>query len=460
MILKKSFEIDQFYNLSFALKMILVMAIFINCIAAQHYDLIQPKGQFTMEITGNPKKVVQPATNLTVVKVVDPSNGHLQYRYDIITPVVDDFHFVLALDSSSSLKSSLNSNEAIAVINAVPRFIEDAIRDHNDKNFNISIVSWDDNIDFAYSPFSNINSRKTRLVDLKNASLDLKKYNIFGGINDTGYKYSCFDEDRTDLSTAVGAAINILDTNPPIKYHRTSNFTIVVVGDGEYTKCDEALIKEAQNKGYAVYAVLLDYSKTSDMFSHLQNITGDKNRVFTCVADENTLEKNLELQLKNALEKALSEPIAEDVVLYDHFNDYIPPGKDASVEVVGFPGTRIAISPVVFNDTMMIKLPNGLNAKNVTRITVDARIDLRNLATSSGNPMPSWSEMRNNSKSTLSYRWLRERYPFEIELPESSINITGPISTGQTISKSIEAEPVATGKGFNFGMLVSRVLGM
>jgi hypothetical protein len=55
------------------------------------------------------------------------------------------------------------------------------------------------------------------------------------------------------------------------------------------------------------------------LLSHLQNITGYKDRVFTCVADKSTLEENLRLQLKNALEMALSEPVAEDVVLYDYF---------------------------------------------------------------------------------------------------------------------------------------------
>jgi hypothetical protein len=444
MILNKSSKRNQLYILIFLFS-IIIMAIFINSAFGQRYDLIQPKGQFMMEITGNPKDAVQRETNLTIVKVVDPSNGRLQYRYDIITPVVDDFHFVLALDSSSSLKASPNSDEAIAVINAVPMFIDETIKNHGDKKFSISIVSWDDNIDFAYSPFNNKDSGSAKLVKIQNASTDLKRYQVFGRVNDTGYKYSCLDEDHTDLSLPVDSAINILDKNPPIKYHRTSNFTIIVVGDGEYTKCNEKLIREAQDKGYAIYAILLDYSKSSDMFSHLKNITGDENRVFTCIADENTLESNLKLQLKNALEKALSEPVAEDVILYDHFNDFIPPGKSASIEVVGFPGTRRPITPNISNNSIMIKMPTGLSAKNVTRITLDAHIDLKNLATSFSNRASTRNESSDNSKSTLSYRWLRERYPFEVELPESSINITGPIYAGQAI---------------NFRIWIARVLGM
>jgi len=457
MIPKRLFKKDHVYILSFALMMFLIAVAFINLTAAQHYDFNQPKGQFTMEITGNPKKEVQQETNLTVVKVVDPSNGRLQYRYDIITPPVDDFHFVLALDSSSSLKASSNSDEAKAVITAVPNFIDDTILRHSDKNFYLSVVSWDDNVDFASGPFTNSDPRNAKLVKIGNVSKEIKNQRIFGKVNDTGYKYSCLDEDHTNLSVPISAAINILDSNPPIKYHRTQNFTILVIGDGEYTKCNEKLIRDSQDKGYAVYVVLVDYSKSSDLFSYLQNITGDPSRVFTCVADDKTLEENLRLQLNSALEKAISEPAAQDVVLYDHFDDFIPPGTDASIEIVGFSGTRRAITPIFTNNSIRIEVPGGLWAENVTRIMLDARIDLRNLSTSGNNFAAKENELGNNSRSTLSYYWLRERYPFELELPECSVNITGPIFADDA-STSTATQPVARRGIFDFKTLLSSLL--
>jgi len=56
MIPKRLFKKDHVYILSFALMMFLIAVAFINLTAAQHCDFNQPKGQFTMEITGNPKK--------------------------------------------------------------------------------------------------------------------------------------------------------------------------------------------------------------------------------------------------------------------------------------------------------------------------------------------------------------------------------------------------------------------
>lgn len=426
--------------------------VFINYTLAQHYDYFPPKGQFPMEITGNPEIMHQRETNLTVVKVIDPSNGRFQYRYDIITPVVDDFHFVLALDSSSSLKASRNSEEAWAIINAVPNFINATIKDHSDKNFGISIVSWDNDTDLAYGALNNNNPRSAKLVKIQNASKDLDY--IFGGVSDKNYRYYCLDEETTNLSQPIGAAIEILDRNPPIRYHRTSNFTILVVGDGEYSKCKEELIKEAQDKGYAVYAILIDYSESSDLFSHLQDITGNRNRIFTCVADEKTLEQNLELQLKKALDAALSEPVAENVTLYDHLNSLIPASGNASIEIEGFPETRRNIIPIYSDNSILIGVPVGLQAKNVTSITLDAHIELRNL----GKLLNNGSTAISND-SNLSYRWLRERYPFKVQINESSIDIIGPIFIGRSQSQPIGTEHSAQNGRIGFWNLLSGFLG-
>ncbi len=439
------------------------IAIFISLIAydnslGQVYDVGPTNGYFTMEIVGNPGRANQTETNVTILKVIDPSNGRLQYRYDIITPPVDDFHFVLALDSSSSLKASYNSEQSNAIIKAVPNFIRDAANEHKDKMFKISIVSWDDNIDFASSPFGNNISDNAKLKKINNVSEDIETYNVFGEVNDSRYYYCSFDEDGTNLSKPLEAAIRILDNNPPIRYHRTSNFTIIVVGEGEYKKCMDTYINDAQEKGYAVYTILLGYSETSDLLLHLQNITGNKSRVFTCIPSDKALEKELEIQLKKALEKALSEPAAEDVILYDRFNGFIPPGNKGSIEVIGYPQTHQEITLNIVNNSTSIRIPNGLWANNLTRVTLDASIDFKNMAVSANkNP---FSSLENNSimEPNLSYLWLREQNRFNVKIPDnSSINIIGPI-----LESSIQTagEPRGSARNWllNIGFTLSKVL--
>ncbi len=74
---------------------------------------------------------------------------------EIINLRSNDIIFILALDSSASLKFSKESEQAWAIIEAVPNFIEKTISKYPNKNFNISIVSWDNDTDFAYKDFNN-----------------------------------------------------------------------------------------------------------------------------------------------------------------------------------------------------------------------------------------------------------------------------------------------------------------
>jgi len=60
-----------------------------------------------------------------------------------------------------------NSKQAEAVIYAVPKFLEESTNTYKDKNISMSVLSWDDDIDFAYSDINNRNPGNAKVEKLK-----------------------------------------------------------------------------------------------------------------------------------------------------------------------------------------------------------------------------------------------------------------------------------------------------
>jgi hypothetical protein len=140
-------------------------------------------GSVTMQITGNPGTNHHKETDVDVTKSFIATDSELKFKYDIKTPPVNDFDFVLALDSSGSMVTSRDSEQSNAVAIAVPDFIEkSSIKYKNIKHINMSIISWNDKIDFAYSSpsgFDNKDPSKAYPVGIKDVQKDLTNRHIF-----------------------------------------------------------------------------------------------------------------------------------------------------------------------------------------------------------------------------------------------------------------------------------------
>lgn len=395
-------------------------------------------GYLTLQVTGTESTARQEDTGVTVKNSVEGVGSKLRFRYDIKTPKVDDFHFVLALDSSASLKNSPKSEQAKAVIDAVPKFINDSIKRYSNKNLNVSILSWDNRTNFAYSNFDNKNPKNAKLVKIQKAEEDIRNNLVFGPVNDAMYYYRCDDIDGTNLSEAISASIDVLDNNPPINYHRTQNFIIIVVGESEYTKCSDELISDAREKGYSIYAILMEPSEEKTaMMTDLERITGSRNRVLTCHAIDEELESELLMHLEEALKNATSEPVADDVKIFEPLYGYLNPEEYASIEILGLPGSYKEIKCESKNNSeITFRLPDGLQADNTTEVMFDANFALRGLpvsATKNSNPI-TFALANDNTLSNLSYTWLK-KYPFVVNLPENTITIESTSSNSAPIQE-------------------------
>lgn len=360
--------------------------------------------------------------DVIINKSIEPIGSKLRFRYDINTPIIDDFYFVLALDSSSSLKTYLNAEQANAIIQAVPEFIANTIDkpEYKNKNFNISVISWDNNTDFAYSSLNNKDPKKAKVVPIRQARDELLN-GVFGDFNDINNYYNIHGSDGTNLSSALWASIDILKNNPIVKHHRTSKFIILVVGEGEFDRCNESLLlEEAQKEGISIYAIVMNPSTYGDLLGHLKRLTNNKTQ--SCEGAEGELPGLLEDELELALAKAISEPAASNVTLVEPIYSYLEIENDAQVEVK----EKEKDVPIYYdvkaqrtNSSVSFTLKEGLLADCITTVTFYSKINFS---------FP--GSFNETTPSLLNFTWLKEIDPFYISIPRNEISIvTAPLDT-------------------------------
>lgn len=209
-------------------------------------------------------QVLQKGTDVTITKSVEGAKAApITIKYKITTPKVDEFDFVLALDSSGSfgVGGDLFSTQKKAVLEAIPKFIK-AIRNNSEysaNDFKISIIGWNDKIDFAYGDLNNKIPANANLVAVENITSDIDK------LMD---QYECDEEAFTNISIPIKASLDILDekNNPINTNKRTSRFIILVTGRSEFAKAQQRFINEVRKKNYPVYIIGLDIAREGTIY--------------------------------------------------------------------------------------------------------------------------------------------------------------------------------------------------
>jgi len=381
-------------------------------------------GYLNIKLISNNVTANNTTLDIVVNKSIEPIGSKLRFRYDIDTPKIDDFYFVLALDSSSSLKTYGNAEQATAIIQAVPEFISKTVEkpEYKYKNFSISVISWDNNTDFAYSHLNNTDPTRARVVSMRQARGELGN-GVFGDFNDATNYYNIQGSDGTNLSSALWGSIEILKNNPVVMHHRTSKFIILVVGEGEFDKCNESLLlEEAQKEGISIYAIIMNPSKYGDLLSHLQRVTNNKTQ--SCQGPEEQLPALLEAQLELALAKAISEAAASNVTLVEPICSYLEIENQAQIEV----NEKEKNTPVRYdvlgrrtNSSVSFPLVGGLMADCITTVTFYSNINFS---------LP--GSFNESSPSSLNFTWLKEIDPFYISIPRNNIGfVTAPTNIEQ-----------------------------
>lgn len=295
-------------------------------------------------------------TGIIINNTITPIEGkdkEVQMIYKIKTPRIIHYDFVLALDSSGSF--SEKSTQKKAVLRDIPRFLSKIQTYYPDAYFNISIISWDDNIDFAFDKQKGyVKLNKKMPLAYKFAPLE----NITKNFNEFETLYKTRQTEITDYSVPIKASLEIFKTpeNAPRDPLHTMRFIVLVTGNGEYTPCNSDLLNETHHEDIGIYTVGLDVGKETELNEYLKHISQNEihptSSASSWISDysnvdttdfETELNKTLESALKKHFDSIMNTSVAKNIEISDRLYGYYVPNI-GSFRVDSIKGKSIARS--------------------------------------------------------------------------------------------------------------------
>jgi hypothetical protein len=451
---------------------IVICFIYINLGLCQYDET----GNFETKAIGTKNTSSDQSTGVNVTKIVEGVGGKPLIRYEIKTPNVDDFEFVLALDSSGSFGSGGEIDQGDAVVYAIPKFINgilnNQIKDkkYQNKKFNISILSWDDDIDFAYSNLRNKIPENAKLVPIANAKNDTEINRVFAEVyelneqEDFSGKYYIGESEGTNISLAIESSLAILNTtNNPLNINkRTHRFIILVVGPSEYPRVKPELIEAIKKSNIPVYVVGIDIRGNSRMMSDLEEISDSKNysqRFKNIKAIGDQLNVFLFEALDKSLDDAIIDPVAENVTLIESFYSYFDPDTTAIISTAdGANSYRLSGTKISNYDdtkTIVFNIPFKLLPNTTTDIEFGVKFNLKGLPVSiTKTPKNFIFDPISNSTqfSHIRYMWtVNEKREVKLDLPETEIDIVS--TEGETDTAKTTEETSRTSGNNELGII-------
>jgi hypothetical protein len=279
-------------------------------------------------------------TGMIITKEIQGDFLNPKLVYHIKTPVVDYFDFVLAVDSSGSTGMG-DGVEGYAIAKAVPKFIKGIMENETETsnvNFNLSVISWNDKIDFASLEFTNRVPSRAKFFSINKSTRNVDSFtSAFENYYDNSDETS-----GTNISVAIKASKDALDADkkPNEKYYKTKKFIILVAGNGEFKPCDPKLMNATSDQ-YEIFTIGLDISRSSALFDHLKELTKNKDGNWRFIgAGANAVNDELVGILQNALQDALNNAtksaVAYNVSIVESLYCYYSPDP-ASFMVNGIP---------------------------------------------------------------------------------------------------------------------------
>ncbi len=385
--------------------------------------------------------LTEPVTKVFIKNEIYGPTERPELVYTIQTPKIIDFDFILALDSSGSVEGDERIQKD-AIVKAVPDFIRDIPKLYPEANFNISIVSWDDNIDFAYDAnkgYNNNVTSNTKLADLNISNNDIR--------SKFPKEFSTLETETTDLSKPIKASLDILDSevNRPNEYHKYLKFVILVVGNGEFKPATNELIRKAQERNYKIYIIGMDLKKQpSEIRTHLEEIAQNSKSQYIFLPTGDLyppLNESLDAALRSHLKNATNAPVAEDVKISETLYCYYKPDRSS----VKYNGKRIdansihVISNQDGTNTVEFEVPGGLYPNTETKVTFDVDFDPGYLPVTLNEDRKQISLCSPKSDTRIgefSFNWWLNREPFKLQMQKADRRTEVSSSNRLTIQSS------------------------
>jgi hypothetical protein len=402
-------------------------------------------------------------TNMTISKSIIGGGLGPRIILKLTAPGIRDIKsgVVIAVDSSGSMGVGGNPRYGDHIRNSMPKIL-DAI-DSRMPNSNVSIISWDDDIDFACGPLSRGNSNAV-MVPIAQAKKEILENNVF--IDKYPYDkflylipadkwssswfadllctkklppvdyYYCYENESTNLSIGLRCALRTLDNASLIdgqnRLDATRKLIILIAGRSEFSKCDENLIDEARTKYYDISTVGIGVVEGSMMEKELIKIAGEERNYNYSTGSSGWTSRAVDKVIEDDLYEFSKSNITNDIILTETIPQYLRLDNNSTQATIN--GVKISKNlmnkEIQINSdnttTLRVTLSKKLNMKpdDVIEVSFDTYLDLTlPIDYTSSKTQNKYIVEKGTPASNVSYNWLANEQIYSIPLPENSINI-------------------------------------
>ncbi len=380
--------------------------------------------------------------NMTVSKKVTWIDNGPRITLEINVPSAAKIptNVAIAIDSSGSLGWGGRSEYGDNIREAMLPSLEE-IRDRLNYS-KVSIISWDENIDFAYWDLNNTDPAKACLVPTSIAIDNITENNVFmkkdegylekvraffWGVDRPKTYYYCWEDESTNLSLGLDSARTVLN-------NATGNgirkMIILITARSEFEHCDPKIISLAKEQNCDIYTIGIGVINGSRLEKELMEIASNKAKYHYSAGSQTYDQNAMESVIKTAVDQFTKENVSDNIRINETLYPYIQ-AKNGQVnaelnnkKILGNM-SLIQTNPDK-TTTWKIEFDKNLNLKPGDKLTVyfDTALNMSLPAdvTKSRKPI-AYSIDPKTIKSSISYRWLADNQPYEIGLPERNIKI-------------------------------------
>lgn len=415
------------------------------------------RNPFYLKAQGGVIKYQEQRTMVNVTKIVDQGDyGGPRIRIRIETPDGPKVpnSLVIALDSSGSLDKGGNPEYGKRLREAMNPALE-GIKEKL-PNSSVSILDWNDKIDFAYSPLSNSDPMKANLVPIDTAIKEIEGKKVF--VDDPLYlkignyelpflvsrdpyptKYYNFSEEgSTDFTKGLRGALDVLNKAYP-KLNDDENNTalksiVFVAGRSEFIPFSRQpnLIEEAKKNKYHIYTLGIGAINHSLMEGELMNAAKQTGGEYHYSSGGKVWTKNAIVdEISNIVDEIRDMTLADNISLVDTIYPYLKVA-DSTIKVTKTRGNNVTsfyVKPKsTLNQDGTTTIELGINEKlsrnTILEISFDTEFNLSLPVDVSEQRRSLYFNIDNNTKmSSVTYRWHTDRW-YQINLPENGIELS------------------------------------
>jgi hypothetical protein len=385
-------------------------------------------------------------TNMSITKsiVEGPYGPRIILKFSAPPPEKIKNNIVIALDSSGSLGNGGVKEYEYNIRESMPKILETI--NVSMPQSNISIISWDDDIDFSYYPLKLKPKEVAGLVPIFQARREIIENNTFKYLNNNknltiidyllshinknypNNYYYCFENETTNLNVGLEISKLILDSAKNKKTEASRKLIFLIVGRSEFIPCNQELIDSLNEDHINVHTVGISVLEGSMLHKELLNISKNKSNYHYSPGSWLFNDASIASAISIALNQINKDNITDSIYISDTFYPYFNIHKES---ILAFKNDKIMgdenVSKRIIENadgtsTINIKFDkNNITMKpgDELKVTIDTSLEF-------SIPIDFEKMFLINQKpkeSFISYRWLDNSQIYNIPLAEGKIEI-------------------------------------